>query len=68
VAVLADGPVTTGGDDRRALIWNPARAITQVIQLSCSVTALAAAPFDPGRPDLVIAHKGNGFSMWSFKG
>ena len=68
VAVLADGRVVTGGTDRRVLIWDPARACTQVIQLSCSLATLATAPPGPARSELVIAHEGSGFSLWSFTG
>jgi hypothetical protein len=68
VAVLADGRVVSGGDDRRVLVCDSARPGTQVIQLSCPVTTLATAP--PGRatPNLVIAHQGGGLSRWSFTG
>ena len=68
VAVLADGRVVTGGSDRRVLIWDLARACTPVIQLSCSLTTLATAPAGPDRSNLVIAHEGSGFSLWSFTG
>ncbi len=67
-AILADGRVVTGGADRRVLVWDPLEASTQVVQLSCSVTALATAPFGPAGSHLVIAHEGNGFSLWSFTG
>jgi hypothetical protein len=54
--------------DRRVLVWDPARPGMPVIQLSCPVTTLATAP--PGRPtpNLVIAHRGGGLSLWSFTG
>ena len=68
VAVLADGKVVTGGGDRRVLIWDLARANPQVIQLSCSMTTLATASPGPAGSDLVIAHQGSGFSLWSFMG
>ena len=68
VAVLAGGRVVTGGADGRVLVWDPLEASTQVVQLSCSVTALATAPFGPAGSNLVIAHEGNGFSLWSFTG
>jgi WD40 repeat protein len=68
VAVLADGRVVTGGADRRVLIWGPGRASTQIIQLSCALTTLATAPPRGARSDLVIAHEGGGFSLWSFTG
>ena len=67
-AILAGGRVVTGGADRRVLVWDPLEASTQVVQLSCSVTALATAPFGPAGSNLVIAHEGNGFSLWSFTG
>jgi hypothetical protein len=65
VAVMADGRLVTG-DERRMLIWTPAKASTQFVQLSCSLIALATAPFGPATSNLVIAHKGSGFSLWSF--
>jgi hypothetical protein len=65
VAVLADGRVVTGGDDRRVLIWDPARAGTQLTEVSCSLTTVATAPPDPASSQLVIAHEGSGFSLWS---
>jgi WD40 repeat protein len=68
VAVLADGRVATGGNDGRVLIWDPARADTQVIQLRCPVTTMATAPTIPARSDLVIAHEGSGISLWAFAG
>jgi hypothetical protein len=68
VAVLADGRVVTGGTDRRVLTWDPVRASTEVIQLGCSLIALATTPPGPARSDLVIAHEGSGFSLWSFTG
>ena len=68
MALLADGRVVTGGVDRRVLVWHPLEASTQVVQLNCSVTALATAPLGPAGSNLVIAHEGNGFSLWSFTG
>ena len=68
VAALADGRVVSGGNDRRVLIWDPVRASMRVIQLSCSLTTLAIVPPYPARSDLVIAHQGSGFSLWSFTG
>jgi hypothetical protein len=65
MAVMADGRVVTGGDDRRVLVWDLARIGTSVVQLGCSVTALAAAPPGPAMSCLVIAHQGTGFSKWS---
>jgi hypothetical protein len=57
-AVRADGRVVTGGDDHRVLVRDPAGASTQVVQLTCSVTALATPPHVPARSNLVIAHQG----------
>jgi len=68
VAVLADRHVVTGGNDGRVLVWDLARRGMQIVQLSCSVTCLAARSFGPVRSDFVIAHglSGFGFSLWSF--
>ena len=68
VAVLPGGRVVTGGQDRRVLMWDLARAGTQVVQLSCSVTALATTSLGLDGSNLVIAHEGSGFSFWSFTG
>jgi WD40 repeat protein len=65
VAVLPDGRVVIGEEDGRVLLWEPARPGTGIIQLNCSVTALAAAPPGPTVSCLVIAHEGTGFSVWS---
>jgi WD40 repeat protein len=64
VAVLPDGRVVTGGAGR-VLLWNPAGADTQVIQLNCSLTALATASAGPPRSTLAIAHPGGPLSLWS---
>ena len=67
VAVLPDGRVVSGGDDRRVLLWDPATR-TEIADLRCSVSALASGPLDPGRCSLVVAHPGSGFSVWSVIG
>ena len=66
VAVLANGRVVTGGDDGKVLVWDPSGASAEAIQLSCFVTALAAAPLSAATSSLVIAHAGSGISLWSF--
>ncbi len=66
LAVLADGKVISGGSDRRVLVCDPATAGTPVLQLSCPVTTLGTAPSGQATSDLVIAHRGGGFSLWSF--
>jgi WD40 repeat protein len=63
VAVLPDGRVITGGWDQQVVVRDPAQA--SLVQLACSVTALAAAPLGPDLSLLVIAHEGTGFSVWS---
>jgi WD40 repeat protein len=68
VAVLADGRAVTGGHDGRVLVWDLGVASTQVIQLTCSVSTLATARLGSARSSLVVAHRGNGFSLWSFAG
>ena len=60
---LPDGRVVTGGWDQRVVVWDPAQA--SVVQLACSVIALAAAPLGLEVSLLVIAHEGTGFSVWS---
>ena len=64
VAVLPDGRVVSGGKDRPVLVWN---ATTQelIAQVGCSVTGLAAVPASRGEAFLVVAHEGQGFSLWS---
>ncbi len=65
VAALSSGLVISGGADRRVLVRSLAEASTTVAQLSCSVAALATAPQGPGGGNLVVAHQGSGFSLWS---
>jgi WD40 repeat protein len=64
VAVLPDGRVVSGGDDRRVLVWD-ATTRERVVQLDCSVSALAAVQANRGEAFLVVAHKGQGFSLWT---
>lgn len=64
VAVLPDGRVISGGYDRRVLIWNAATQ-RQVAQLGCLVIGLAAVQASGGEAFLVVAHEGQGFSLWS---
>ena len=68
VAALADGRIVTGGGDRRVLVWDPGGAGIRVVQLSCSVSTLTVAPLAPSRSNLIIAHEGTGFSLWSLTG
>jgi hypothetical protein len=68
VAALADGRVVSGGGDLRVLVWNPAGTTNPVVQLSCSVWALATLSPGPAESNLVIAHQGSGFSLWSLTG
>jgi hypothetical protein len=58
----------SGGADRRVLVWALAEAGTPIVQLSCSVTAMSIATLDSNESNLVIAHEGSGFSLWSFTG
>jgi hypothetical protein len=67
LAVLPDGRVVSGGNDRRVLIWN-ATTRRQVAQLGCSVIELATAQAGRGEAFLVVAHAGQGFSLWSTTG
>ena len=64
VAALPDGRVVSGGEDRRVLVWDVTTQ-TEVAQLDCSVTALAAAPHGHGETGLVVGHGGAGLSLWS---
>jgi WD40 repeat protein len=68
VAVLASGRVVTGGEDGQVLVWDPDNPSADVIQLNCSVVALATAPHGPAMSHLVIAHEDNGLSFWSVTG
>ena len=68
VAALADGRLITGGYEGRVLMWDPDHPGTEVLQLNCSVGALATASLSPTRSCLVVAHQGNGFSCWSITG
>jgi Trypsin-like peptidase domain/WD domain, G-beta repeat len=64
VAVLPDGRLVSGGVDRRVLIWN-ATTQRQVAQLGCSVIGLAAVQTSSRECFFVVAHEGQGFSLWS---
>ena len=63
IAVLADGRVVTGANER-VIVWHPAHAGTELAELACSVTALAADPQRPGGL-LAVAHRTGGFSLLS---
>ena len=67
LVVLSDGLVVTGGLDNRVKVWDPARESSQIVQLNCSVTTLAAAQVGTSRSDFVVTHEGGGFSVWSFR-
>jgi WD40 repeat protein len=67
-AVLPDGRLVTSGSDRRVLVWQPAKPGAPVIQLTCQAPCLGTTSHGQARSDLVIAHEGNGFSLWSFTG
>jgi WD40 repeat protein len=64
VAVLADGRVVSGGNDRRVRIWN-ATTEEEVAQLGCSVIGLAVIQAKLGEAFLAVVHEGQGFSLWS---
>ena len=59
VAALPDGRVVSGSEDRRILVWDVTTQ-TEIAQLDCSVTALAAEP-----TALVVGLGGAGLSLWS---
>jgi hypothetical protein len=64
VAVLPDGRVVSGGGEGRMLVWE-ATTRRQITQLACSAIRLAAAEASRGETSLVVAHAGQGFSVWS---
>jgi hypothetical protein len=63
LAVLPDGRVVSGGEDRRLLVWDVTMQ-TEIAQLDCSVTALAAEPHGHGETALVVGHASAGLSLW----
>jgi WD40 repeat protein len=65
LAVLADGKVASSGSDWRVLVYDPATVGTPVLHLSCPVVTLGTAPHGQATSDLVVAHRGGGFSLWS---
>jgi len=67
VAVLPGGRVVSGGGDQRVLVWD-VKTRTEIAQVGCSVTSLAAGVLGPGESSLVVAHEGVGFSLWSLTG
>jgi WD40 repeat protein len=64
LAALTDGRLVSGGDDGRVLLWDLATG-SEIAQLGCSSTALAAAARAHDGISLVIAHAGEGLSFWS---
>jgi hypothetical protein len=68
LAALADGRLVSGDNsDGRVLLWDLATG-SEIAQLSCSSTALAAATPGHDGISLVIAHAGEGLSFWSVAG
>jgi WD40 repeat protein len=67
LAALAGGRLVSGGADGRVLLWDLATG-SEIAQLSCSSTALAAATPGHDGISLVIAHAGEGLSFWSVAG
>jgi WD40 repeat protein len=64
MAVLPDGRVVSAANDRPVLIWN-ATTQSQVAQLGCSAIGLAAGQTSRGESRLIVAHAGQGLSLWS---
>jgi Trypsin-like peptidase domain/WD domain, G-beta repeat len=67
LAALPDGRVVSGGGDRRVRLWDVTTQ-SEITQLGCSSTALAAGHPDRDGTSLVIAHAGAGLSFWSIAG
>ena len=63
VAVLADGRVVSGGADGQMRLWD-VLAVIEIARVACSVTAMSVGPGTSKDEHLVIAHEGQGFSMW----
>ena len=64
MAVLPDGRVVSGGSDGRVLVWD-ATTRGQVAELGCSAIGLAVVQASGGEVSLIVAHAGQGFSLWS---
>jgi WD40 repeat protein len=64
IAVLPDGRIVTGGHDHRVLVWD-ATTRQEIAQVGCPVIGLAAGRARNGAACLVIAHAGQGFTVWS---
>jgi WD40 repeat protein len=69
IAVLPGGRIATGGySDGRLDVYETTGDHAKLSELRCSVNVLATARSGPARNNLVIAHQGNGISLWSIKG
>jgi hypothetical protein len=55
---------SAAGGEGRMLVWE-ATTRRQITQLACSAIRLAAAEASRGETSLVVAHAGQGFSVWS---
>jgi WD40 repeat protein len=64
VAVLPDGRVVSGGDDGQMRVWDVAR-VSEIARAACSVTAIAVAHGPATDERLLVAHEGQGVTMWS---
>lgn len=65
-ATLQHGLVATAGSDSRIFIWNLSAPGIPVLHLGCQAGVIAAAQRSQAASDLLIAHHGTGFSLWSF--
>jgi WD40 repeat protein len=63
IAVLSDGRVVSGGRDGQAVVWD-VTAAREVSRAACSVTAMAVTHTTTNVERLLIAHEGQGVTMW----
>jgi WD40 repeat protein len=64
LAVLPDDLVVTGDHYGQVRVWDILHT-AEVARASCSVTALAAARHASAGEHLLMAHQGQGLTMWS---
>ena len=67
LAELPDGRMVSAGADGRVRLWDVTTQ-SEIAQLGCSSTALAAGHRDRDGPSMVIVHAGTGLSFWSVAG
>jgi WD40 repeat protein len=66
VAALSEGRVASGGRDGQLRVWDVAGGV-EIALAACYVTMIASAPGRATDDHLLIAHRGQGVSLWSVR-